>query len=956
SVSGNPAWLSIHPTTGELSGTPSNGDVGTSSGIVVSVTDGTATTSLPAFDLTVTNVNDAPTIAGTPPPTVPEGSPYSFSPTASDVDTGDALAFSISGHPAWLSIDEANGELSGTPSASDIGVTSGIVVTVTDLTDASASLSPFSIEVTDVNVAPVLRGTLSDESTNEDSQYRREIDVTAVFEDADANDTLTLSLGEASPGWLSFDGNALVGTPTDAEVGEHTVTVVATDGQGASVETDFNLTVVNTDDPATGLPSISGEPVVGQTLVADVSAINDEDGIQSITYRWMRGETLVGSDAQYALGSEDVGAAIALTVIVTDQFGQVMALSSAQLGPVADNNPVLNLISTGLTEAGLASLGILEITGDNLQAYKAFVEAMVPLPTTIQQLQSAIDLVNTAEAVAAEVVDGQSQLAIEANASSLGMNVGNVAAIAAIVDSKLAAGETISTDMLVEASNQVESQLVRLISASVSSASVADAAPLASELENAMGLARVKQGNSMLYAKMLEQNAPTSMADVQSVVDAAALAIESLQQQAHSMERDAATLTAAMAALGLSDIDPTAHSAVMNALLEEGSFESYETLQAKVEAAATKALEHPVLWIDLTQGEEHLVVDSALVGAGLITAHAEIGNPNQNEVRYDWGGSDAQVLAAMVDADDQQQLVIDSDLLAPGQYRLHVKVERNGLLAESVFLLDVDPVGSVASVDRDGDGVLDQYENGLDGADNPLHLNKLQIQRAQGDRFVLQADAGVALKLGQLARAGKQSQAGLESTGIENALIELLTDEQATVETDAIVDWEATGLPAAGGSVRVVMPQRTALGETASYWKHHPATGWVPFVEDPANRLFSAPGDPSAVGVCPAANDPAYRLGLNAGDLCVMLEIQDGGPNDADRLKADGSIAEDRGVNGHVIDPGTVVNEKPFSIPTNAARREHSVEAGLSGGSIGFGSLGVMLAAALFWRRRQHRG
>ncbi|NVK32588.1 MAG: DNRLRE domain-containing protein, partial [Gammaproteobacteria bacterium] len=112
SVSGNPAWLSIHPTTGELSGTPSNGDVGTSSGIVVSVSDGIATISLPAFDLTVTNVNDAPSISGTPITSVAEDSAYSFTPTADDIDTGDSISFSVSGNPAWLSIHPTTGELS----------------------------------------------------------------------------------------------------------------------------------------------------------------------------------------------------------------------------------------------------------------------------------------------------------------------------------------------------------------------------------------------------------------------------------------------------------------------------------------------------------------------------------------------------------------------------------------------------------------------------------------------------------------------------------------------------------------------------------------------------------------------------------------------------------------------------------------------------------------------------
>jgi len=60
SISGKPAWASFTETTGRLSGTPTADHVGSHVGIVISVTDGTASASLPSFAI---NVVRAPSVA-----------------------------------------------------------------------------------------------------------------------------------------------------------------------------------------------------------------------------------------------------------------------------------------------------------------------------------------------------------------------------------------------------------------------------------------------------------------------------------------------------------------------------------------------------------------------------------------------------------------------------------------------------------------------------------------------------------------------------------------------------------------------------------------------------------------------------------------------------------------------------------------------------------------------------
>lgn len=52
-ISNKPAWAEFNSSTGELTGTPDAGDVGFDRGIVIAVSDGTTSVSLPAFDIEI---------------------------------------------------------------------------------------------------------------------------------------------------------------------------------------------------------------------------------------------------------------------------------------------------------------------------------------------------------------------------------------------------------------------------------------------------------------------------------------------------------------------------------------------------------------------------------------------------------------------------------------------------------------------------------------------------------------------------------------------------------------------------------------------------------------------------------------------------------------------------------------------------------------------------------------
>src|SRR5438046_1341123 len=85
-IANRPTWATFSATTGQLQGTPTA--AGTFSNIVIGVSDGKASASLPAFAIVVLQPNRPPTISGSPPTTGSVGTAYTFTPAASDPDAG----------------------------------------------------------------------------------------------------------------------------------------------------------------------------------------------------------------------------------------------------------------------------------------------------------------------------------------------------------------------------------------------------------------------------------------------------------------------------------------------------------------------------------------------------------------------------------------------------------------------------------------------------------------------------------------------------------------------------------------------------------------------------------------------------------------------------------------------------------------------------------------------------
>ena len=106
-----------------------------------------------------------------------------------------------------------------------------------------------------------------------------------------------------------------------------------TSAQTAAVEARAN-------SPATGLPTITGTAVIGETLTADTSGIQDANGLDNVAfhYQWLGDDTAIDRAAgiTYTLADSDKGKTIRVRVTFTDDGGNEETLTSAASGAVLE--------------------------------------------------------------------------------------------------------------------------------------------------------------------------------------------------------------------------------------------------------------------------------------------------------------------------------------------------------------------------------------------------------------------------------------------------------------------------------------------------------------------------------------------------------------------------------------------------------------------------------------------
>ncbi|WP_409309200.1 putative Ig domain-containing protein, partial [Pectobacterium sp. B1J-3] len=345
-----PDWLSFNPATGTFFGTPANGDVGNLTIKVTATDSGNASVST-TFELTVTNVNDAPVVdTPIPPQSVAQGGGFNFTVpdgTFNDPDVGDTLTLRAtlangSPLPSWLHFDPAIGTFSGTPGNADVGI---LVIRVTATDDSNASVSTsFGLTITNVNDAPVVDTPIPPQSVAQGGGFNFTVP-DGTFNDPDVGDTLTLRAtlanGSPLPSWLHFDPaiGTFSGTPGNADVGILVIRVTATDGSNTSISTSFGLTITNVNDApvvATPIPAQSVAQGGGFNFTVPDGTFNDPDVGDTLTLRatlangsplpsWLHFDPAIGTFSGTP-GNADVGN---LVIRVTATDGSNTSISTS---------------------------------------------------------------------------------------------------------------------------------------------------------------------------------------------------------------------------------------------------------------------------------------------------------------------------------------------------------------------------------------------------------------------------------------------------------------------------------------------------------------------------------------------------------------------------------------------------------------------------------------------------
>ncbi|WKE65934.1 Ig-like domain-containing protein [Gallaecimonas kandeliae] len=263
SIQNKPAWASFDTSTGTLSGQPGNADVGLFENIVISVSDGILSSSLPAFSIEVVNVNDAP-VAVDDSYGLDEGGLLVESAAqgvlANDSDPDqDPLAVQLLVgplHAQSFSLN-ADGSFSYQHDGSETQADS-FSYSVSDGQGGSAT-AVVSLAITPVDDAPVFTSTPPSSLVAGSSLNYK-------VQTVDPDSAVSLTLVQA-PDWLTLNDDMLSGTaPLDAS-GSVTVELLASDGlKQATQRFDLQLAAPQQSLVALtanwqGLPAKVGKPL-----------------------------------------------------------------------------------------------------------------------------------------------------------------------------------------------------------------------------------------------------------------------------------------------------------------------------------------------------------------------------------------------------------------------------------------------------------------------------------------------------------------------------------------------------------------------------------------------------------------------------------------------------------------------------------------------------------------------
>lgn len=193
-------------------------------------------------------ISDAvPTITGIPGNSVLQGQDYFFTPDISYTGNMTDLSYSITNQPDWIEFSTENGQLSGTPANSDVGVYSDIEIVVSNAI-AQVPLMAFSIEVVNVNDEPALVNGNSIPAISVDEDEAVNTDLAQFVVDIDVEDSLSFQAGALNDSFTLTEQGLLTGA--NATAGDYSFELTVIDLAGTTLKTNVQLIVVAPPAPA----------------------------------------------------------------------------------------------------------------------------------------------------------------------------------------------------------------------------------------------------------------------------------------------------------------------------------------------------------------------------------------------------------------------------------------------------------------------------------------------------------------------------------------------------------------------------------------------------------------------------------------------------------------------------------------------------------------------------------
>ncbi|WP_061783251.1 Ig-like domain-containing protein [Shewanella putrefaciens] len=923
SITNKPTWATFEPATGALTGTPTNADIGITNGIVISVSDGTLSTSLPAFSITVVNVNDAPSISSVAITTATQDVAYSYTFVASDADTGDVISLSAVTKPSWLTFNAASGVLSGTPSNADVGM-HPVMLRVTD-TDGLTAEQSFTITVTNVNDAPSISSVAITTAT-QDVAYS----YIFVASDADTGDVITLS-AVTKPSWLTFNAasGVLSGTPSNADVGMHPVMLRVTDTDGLTAEQSFTITVTNVNDAPVAISStvtleedssvmisLMGEDVDNDPLTYEVVSQPESGTLAQHGTVWLYTPekdfngadqlSFIAKDAE--LSSEPAIITINVTPVnddpqaVDDAYTLTRSINDIYTLAVLENDTDVDG-DTLTIDGAAADIGSVQITPDGLTftAPEAYV-GPVALRYTISDGNKGRSTAKVNVLIDGAESDNQPVITlpddVEVNATGLFTRVKLGFAKAVDRNGKALPVSLVNQSLFFAPGNYLAYwQAVDSEGNKAIKAQKVKVHPLISLSKDQI----VGEGNEVIVTVHLNGVAPDYPLSIPYTVSGSA----------SSSDHDLVS--------GVVEVTSGQEAQITFRTVEDGEVEGNEDVlisldpslnlgsKNQTQVLITEANIAPKVSLEVTQAGERQLIVAQNGGDVRIDAHISDANM-QDSLTSVWesGALDLQ--------SDNQGMFFSPAAVLPGIYPVSLTVTDDGSPAlsttEKVYLVVRPTLPVLTGADTDGDLIPDDQE-GFGDADRdgiPDYLdaisdcNVIPESELQPVYFLAEGQAGVCLRLGNTALIEGLS-------GVQLQPNQVATDSIAA-NVGGIFDFIVTGLPQQGQSYSLVLPQRSPIPANAVYRKYQAQHGWKDFVMDARNSIASSEGER---GFCPPPGDSRWTPGLTEGHWCVQLTIEDGGPNDDDGV-----------ANRTIVDPGGVAvvlngNHLPVANPDSVS-------------------------------------